>query len=53
MREKSMLRMRSLLFGWLAFAALIGPVSADWPTLHRDGQRSGYTDEVLERTVGA
>ena len=36
----------------LIFAAMIGTAihaaaETQWPTLHRDGQRSGYTDEVL------
>lgn len=44
--------MRRTLHSWLcatlALAGLAAPAArADWPTLHRDNQRSGYTDEVV------
>jgi hypothetical protein len=36
-----------LVFICLATLVLAAPASAEWPTLHRDNQRSGYTDEIV------
>ena len=32
---------------WLILLLAAGPAAADWPTLHKDYQRSGYSGEVL------
>ena len=36
----------SVVLAWLLCAGT-GPVRSDWPTLHRDYQRSGFTPEVV------
>ena len=45
--DMAMTRRRVELFICLVTLALAAPVLAEWPTLHKDNQRSGYTDEVV------
>ena len=37
----------SLRWFWLILLLAAGPAAADWPTLHKDYQRSGYSGEIL------
>jgi len=42
------MRFRQSVFAvGLTAVVLTGPAFAEWPTLHRDNQRSGYTDEIV------